>query len=103
MNTKGLKLTKVQKEVVRRFEEGYKLAILSTNRMTGDAYFWVSVNNEGYHEVKEKALYPQLRKLLSAHVIEDSDIITDKDFSIEPGGEGYGYSDLRMAGVNILK
>lgn len=102
MKLDGIKLTKVQKEVVNRFKEGYKLAILSTNRMSGDAYFWVKLNSKGYHEVKEKALYPQLRKLLWAHAIEDSDIVTDKDFSVEPGG-GYGYSDLRMAGVNILK
>lgn len=39
MKIEGLKLTKVQKEVVNRLKEGQKLAILSTDRISGDAYF----------------------------------------------------------------
>lgn len=58
MKIEGLKLTKVQKEVVNRLKEGQKLAILSTDRISGDAYFWVRENERGYHRIVDKALYP---------------------------------------------
>ena len=38
METK--KLTPVQQKVMKRFEDGQKLAILPTNRKSGDAMFW---------------------------------------------------------------
>ena len=100
MKIEGLKLTKVQKEVVNRLKEGQKLAILSTDRISGDAYFWVRENERGYHRIVEKALYPQLRKLLGLHAIEESEIVTDSKLKLE---DEYDVPELKRAGVNVVK
>ena len=50
------KLTKVQKEVLARFENGEKLLSMPTDRMSGDALFWVKkyiVGTEEKWEIKE--------------------------------------------------
>ena len=59
------KLTPVQQEVMKRFENGQKLVILETNRMSGVARFWCEKDEEsGLWIAVERALYPQLRRLL---------------------------------------
>ena len=73
---KTQKLTKVQEQIMARFERGQKLVFMPTNRMSGDAIFWVYVDN-GDARVIEKALYPQLRRLLWMHMIEDGEHIVD--------------------------
>lgn len=60
------KLTKVQKEVMNRFERGQRLVFMPTRRMNGDAIYWVSIWNNGLANIDEKAMYPQLRRLIWA-------------------------------------
>jgi len=70
MNTK--KLTPVQEKVMNRFSKGEKLVKFETNRMSGDVYFWCRKDeNTGLWEAYEKALYPQLRKLLYNMITKD--------------------------------
>ena len=64
-------LTKVQKEVMARFERGYRLITLPTRGANGWATFWVKEYNEGWC-VEEKALYPQLRRLYWYGEIDDN-------------------------------
>jgi hypothetical protein len=58
------KLTKVQREVMNRFERGQRLVFMPTRRMSGDAIYWVSIWNNGLVNIDEKAMYPQLRRLI---------------------------------------
>lgn len=58
------KFTKVQQQVLKRFEDGQRLVFMPTNRASGDAIFWVRTSQDGIARVIEKALYPQLRKLI---------------------------------------
>ena len=85
-------LTKVQKQVLARIERGERLIFLPTNRASGDAIFWVVLTNEGW-QIKEKALYPQLRKLFWYGEIGD-DKILPKDTPIT--GSAW---ELHYAGV----
>ena len=58
------KLTAVQQQVMDRFAAGQKLVVLETNRRSGDAMFWCEKDEKsGLWIAKEKALYPQLRRL----------------------------------------
>lgn len=58
------KFTKVQQQVLKRFEDGERLVFMPTNRASGDAIFGVRTSQDGIARVIEKALYPQLRKLI---------------------------------------
>lgn len=59
------KFTKVQQQVMKRLESGQRLVFIPTNRASGDAIFWVRASyKEGITKVIEKALYPQLRRLM---------------------------------------
>ena len=82
------KLTKVQKEVLARFENGEKLLSMPTDRMSGDALFWVKkymMGNEEKWEIKEKALYPQLRYLFWANLITKENYIKPEELDFENG------------------
>lgn len=74
------KLTKVQQWVMSRFDRGERLVFMPTNRMSGDAMFWVRVDEEeGIARVIEKALYPQLRRLFWDKVVtEENGLILDR-------------------------
>jgi hypothetical protein len=67
-------MTKVQKEVMARFDKGERLIILPTRRASGDAIFWVRQYTEGWCIV-EKALYPQLRLLFWYGEIGDAQML----------------------------
>lgn len=57
---------------MNRFEKGQKLAVLETNRMSGDAMFWCRLDEStGLWVAFEKALYPQLRKLFGTGLITE--------------------------------
>ena len=71
---KNKPLTKVQQAVMARFENGQRLAIFETRRMSGDAIFWVIEEKDGWRIV-EKALHPQLRRLFWDGKIDDSKVM----------------------------
>ena len=89
------KLTPVQKQVMKRFENGEKLVQLETNRMSGDVFFWCSFDKEsGLWYAKEKALYPQLRRLFWNHVITDEHFIKPEQLDKE-----YNCDELHRSGA----
>jgi hypothetical protein len=61
---KKQKFTKVQEQVMERFDRGQRLVFMPTNRLSGDAIYWVHIMENGIASVDEKAMYPQLRLLL---------------------------------------
>ncbi len=70
---KNQKFTKVQKQVMERFDRGQRLVFMPTNRMSGDAIYWVRVWKDGLVSIDEKAMYPQLRRLLwDGHINTDN-------------------------------
>lgn len=80
------KLTPVQQTVMNRFANGEKLVILETNRMSGAVYFWCKKDiNTGRWVAKEKALYPQLRRLFWDHMITEEMFVVanmiDKEYN----------------------
>ena len=80
------KLTKVQKEVLARFENGEKIIRMTTDIMTGDALFRQKKYMEGNAEkweIKEKALYPQLRRLFWANLITKENYIKPEELDFE--------------------
>lgn len=80
------KLTRVQKEVLMRFENGEKLLSMPTDRMSGNALFWVrQYDKDGKWYIKEKALYPQLRRLFLAHMITEENFIEPENLDFESG------------------
>lgn len=65
------KLTPVQKQVMKRFENGEKLVQLETNRMSGDVLFWCSFDEEsGLWCATEKALQMDKYKDVSMNSIQ---------------------------------
>ena len=90
-----MKLTPVQKQVMKRFENGEKLVQLETNRMSGDVLFWCSFDEEsGLWCATEKALYPQLRRLFWNHMITDENFIKPEQLDKE-----YNFSELHRSGA----
>ncbi len=61
---KQKKFTKVQKQVMERFEQGQRLVFMPTRRMSGDAIYWVQIWDNGLVSIDERAKYPQLRQLI---------------------------------------
>ena len=50
------KLTPVQQEVMKRFENGQKLVVLETNRRSGDEMFWCKKDEKsGLWRAEEKS------------------------------------------------
>lgn len=89
------KLTPVQKQVMVRFDRGEKLVCLETNRMSGAVLFWCSEDKEsGLWYAKEKALYPQLRRLFWNHVITDEHFIKPEQLDKE-----YNCDELHRSGA----
>jgi hypothetical protein len=83
---KTQKFTKVQAQVMARFDRGERLVIMPTNRMSGDAIFWVMIDEEdGVTRVIEKALYPQLRRLFWGGYIsrENGMILNHEELTFE--------------------
>lgn len=78
MKTK--KFTKVQEQVMARLKIGERLVFMPTRRMSGDAIFWVKIDEEdGIVRIIEKALYPQLRMLLGRYISRENGMILNHD------------------------
>ena len=93
------KLTNVQKSVMERFSCGQRLVFLETNRRSGDAIFWVRETNSGYHTIVEKALYPQLRRLLWDELISMNNhdqVLNPEELRIE--SDSWEWIELHRAG-----
>lgn len=85
-------MTQIQKNVMARFDNGYRLIILPTRRASGDAIFWARQCNEGWRIV-EKAYISHLIYLFGYGEIGDAQILP-RDTTIV-GGTWY----LKNAGV----
>lgn len=80
------KLTKVQKQVMARFESGDRLLTVETRRASGAVMFWVARRNDGQWYIQEKALYPQLRRLFWYGLITSEHFIQVGDLDLEHDG-----------------
>ena len=89
------KFTPIQQKVMKRFENGQKLVILPTNRLSGDAMFWCEKDEEsGLWRAKEKALYPQLRRLFWDKMITEDMYVDASQIDKE-----YNQYELHVSGA----
>lgn len=88
------KLTAVQQQVMDRFANGEKLVVLQTNRKTGDITFWCEKGKRGLYQATEKALYPQIRRLIWSGLITKDMYVNASQIDKE-----YNQYELHASGV----